>query len=228
MSRSIASQELLTRSMNGLELLRQSSFDAAIQEFRYAIKVVAATVISGVENAPEFASIRITVYDVDEDQEHQQCKAFSSFSDHNTMYIHSSAFRLCEGANGHCLRNDCIASSLLYNVGLAHHLKAHQTHGKAFNFRRALKSYEVAGQILLRRGQMNELDAGDRTLLLAIYNNKAHASYNFFDYATSSNCLEVLRYILSQTTQDDAEHCRKFNLNLLFADGQCKRSAPAA
>ncbi|KAL7561315.1 hypothetical protein ACA910_018515 [Epithemia clementina (nom. ined.)] len=159
-------------------------------------------------------------------------------------------------------RHQLILGSLLFNFGLIYHLQALQQKGGSeetrYHLQRAHSTYGMAEQALLRySADFDECydDAGvtERRLLLAVYNNKACISFQFWNLADCERQLISLRYILgtccggndsnaeNETDMDDKsftpltlgmiseddDHCRHFFWNAISM-AKLAMTSPAA
>ncbi|KAL7578613.1 hypothetical protein ACA910_009762 [Epithemia clementina (nom. ined.)] len=170
-------------------------------------------------------------------------------SSHNIVCLHTSPFQLTRIQNSRTRSSSPSSSSseegserssnssinnvvavLLYNVGLSQHLMAEQLCIKDCHFQQALKMYEMATEALYREECCVEaMEESRRRVLLAIYNNQAHARCHLLEFPACTSCLEALRYVLSFcTVSDEDHHYQDFLMNCLCAQGQEIRSAPAA
>ncbi|KAL7561325.1 hypothetical protein ACA910_018521 [Epithemia clementina (nom. ined.)] len=118
-------------------------------------------------------------------------------------------------------RHQLISGILLFNFGLLHHLQAikisclpsissSSSDEKRYNFQCAQSSYCMAEQALLRYSPHFDAcydDSGlvERRLLLAIYNNKACISFQFWDVADCESQLVALRNLLTTCCEVQVE-----------------------
>ncbi|KAL7564121.1 hypothetical protein ACA910_012392 [Epithemia clementina (nom. ined.)] len=168
--------------------------------------------------------------------------------DHNTFRVFDKAFLLsgrtvdgdpddASGANAlrhsseqtrSIVLNDStlarMASAVLYNAGLAHHLRGlANLPTQAFDYHRSLQFYLVSLRLL----DVIEGDAERcRLLLLAIHNNMAHIHLHYFNTRSTTVCLNGLRQtlVMGEPCDEDSH----FALNLLVSQDPEKRAAPTA
>ena len=240
----MASQELLFRANNGLQHLYDGNYDEAIYEFRQAVRVVSCTIKPDQEVAPEFSNVSLSSLEIEDNKDDIRIVC-GEFLDHNTMYLHTSAFRLSpspqhdHASSSSNLKNSSLAAALLYNMGLAFHLKARQRTDQELSFQKAMAAYEMAIQALRHNISQPEIPRSlcETNLFLALFTNKAHASFQFFDWNTTRHCVQVVQQLLAEapaqggqpvTPQEHQQHYQDWNMNVIFAEGQSTRSAPAA
>ena len=103
-----------------------------------------------------------------------------------------------------------ISSALIFNLGLSYHLRAlcygrerrqrqpdHRT-TRDIDLSRAQKAYDLAA-LSLQSLCLSHLKSDDEgRIVMAIYNNKAHTNYHFFDVVSAQHSLRTLNQLLSQ------------------------------
>ena len=253
---------------SGMLHLRQRDYDNAIRYFRYALGKVVRGLTSDpmdVQSSPRIhdsalsvvkdrSNLGITIYTPSAESLTSSDHDSSSFSDHNTLILHTEAFgfassdpRELDIYEGHPrMKNEShftnlVSGILLFNLGLSFHmraiaLKSHSEHLRAQHI------YCSAKEVLFRRHhhlQDYTFDNGVRRLLLAVTNNMAHLSFHFYDIAGTKNHLSALRYLVFGGSQEEAQNQvsfdvhsdgvdRHFVLNALLSLVNIAQSSPAA
>ena len=161
----------------------------------------------------------------------------TSTSDHNTLILHASAFRISRVSSpsspmmDSTSREICrkratiISGALLFNLGLAYHLMAlshsNTRGGVPTLLRRVQNMYCLAELALIKKERDIRyccLNASQRRILLAINNNQAHVSYHFFHREASEHALSKMRDMLSRYGIDE-DRDKHFVLNVICASG---------
>lgn len=101
-------------------------------------------------------------------------------------------------------RNDrtaILTAALIYNLGFAHHVcemvrryEGNQRHQEAITMARTASVYRMAATAAQRAPS---LFSERHPLLMAIFNNCAHVSFQLMDMTTCGQCEQMLRFILS-------------------------------
>jgi hypothetical protein len=228
-------QDIIALDHQGISSLGCGKFRDAMISFRSAL---VQSLSCQLQN-DQLSNIRITKCKIDGMKGGER-----SFSDHNTLLIQDSVFQFSLVQDMETLNGEghlcSLSPALLFNFGLPYHLRAMvlQANGQDFgqamvlqktdqDFGRASKLYGMAAEVA-RRNEVKHMDDYAKHVLLAIYNNKAHISYQFFDLKASRWCLDMMEYILSLCTFQENEDHHIFVTNWLFAQGQETRSAAAA
>jgi hypothetical protein len=207
-----------------------------------------------------FDAIRI-MNDADDEKEHANDGQISdqppSFELSSLFYSFDANQRLLSDYNGYTLYDQAIGISaaepnntafesralssdsnlarisaiVLYNIGLAHHLKGLQNstgiHDRTLN--KALGCYRMALKAL--DSCVSCRKASDNFLCLALVNNLGHIHSMVLNNEATLQCLDYLRRVLAaQTASNEIERdCNcVFHINILLSQGHYNLSAAAA
>jgi len=186
----------------------------------------------------------------EEDEDQQQVPAPSTVMsrlddsslpppDHNTFFLYERAMEVIPPLQGVKEMNThpamitkklvYLSAVFLYNLGLAKHLRGRvESKSRTAAYKNALQLYQRAVNAIREVTQFGAQETEETLLLqLALYNNMAHANYNFYNTSQSRKCLDQLDDALQRCTTFDEEH-EMFNINVIAADDQEQRVAPAA
>lgn len=156
----------------------------------------------------------------------------SSMSDHNILVPHTSAitFSRVDNTTGDneeaeegkeerrgddVHRTKLISGIVLFNLGLAYHLWAlgfkKQQERKLLL---AQKFYSVAREAM-EKDDLTTMSPAERRVVLAIYNNHAHISFQLLHLDASLDFLSSLDHLMT-LYEIDEKHDQHFLLNLIF------------
>lgn len=128
-------------------------------------------------------------------------------------------------------RLNIVICTLIYNLGIAHHLMALHGLPRQHLFQRALGLYDTAIGIL-HNCQLPTVDRRFGILKLAVHNNKGHIHSLQFDDENVKRCMNIVRTVLarySPTDDSNLSDCVNLHMNVvLFRNGLCIPFAPAA
>lgn len=233
--------DIVSLNSRGIRYLDMGMFCEALVAFRSALREMSDRMSRG--DKPWLCDLSRTVF-----APHAIANEHvgNNPSSHNVLHLHISPFQLSHAYLGHsrlpsssieeaasesrCSSINSIAAVLLYNVGLAHHFLALKMGVSDGHFRIALKMYEMATVAIYRdESTIEGMDESRLRVLLAIYNNQAHARFQFFELPTCAMKLNALRYILSLSNFSNEANYHKLLLNCLSAQvGLDTMAAPAA
>jgi hypothetical protein len=148
-----------------------------------------------------------------------------SFDANQTLYADQNAFSFYDGAIGIFATEANPAWQLqmsvivLYNIGLAFHLKALQDATKSQDrfLPQALRCYRMAMSLLQKRESCR-----NNLLRMALYNNMGHIHLLSLDEKSAHLCVESLRRLLAvemATNQTKSAEYAHFRINILVLEG---------
>lgn len=214
MGSSATDETVLAVNENAVRLMRSGKFTQAIQYLEAALRRVHVSVVGLVTvdlQSRKNEGIQIKMIEVPDYG--SVSSAFSFFN--KAMIVGRNSSSRSDGCCG--LTGNLMAMVLLFNTALALH-----SLGQEVFLRKAVKCYRMA--MALSAGTVDSNSVVERLVYVASVNNLGYIHYCFSEKEEATNCLTVLRIVLSQWEQRDEFFSRNltvddtlhFNLTVLY------------
>jgi hypothetical protein len=189
---------ILESNRNAVEMLASGSYRDAVFAFRSTLEMLLPHISEEPDvfevvqdGSPEIAVELVSC------QTSESARARSNMED-STFEFYGKAFRIIgtdDSSSFDSVRKQNQASvTVLYNMALAFHLMAmHSATDRDTNLKKALKLYEMAFHINVRRIVLSSID---NFFAMAILNNRGSIYAYLFDMERMHHCLEGLRRCL--------------------------------
>jgi tetratricopeptide (TPR) repeat protein len=214
-------------------LMRQGNFQGAISVCWIALDELLSR---GPEDQHEDVSrIFLSVSSIHLEDHFSLLKPSSYQDDHTfTLFDRALIFDNAElAAVSSDAAQNCVSAVLLFNMGLAFHIQGvcvHNLRSQTTNFKKAMKLYEMAIEILEGcKGCDDELNG---LLHLSLFNNMGHICSHFGETKHAKRCFKWMQAVLQAMECSDedihGEEFVPFHVNVLVLRGHDALAAGAA
>jgi hypothetical protein len=237
--------DIITLNHDAVDLMRQGSYHEAISVFRKGLReLLPRTALDDIlcrvdkdedvdltdKVTRTFLSVRsvplkysLSLFD----SSYQDPDTFSLFD--RALVIDATELVATSSTTGKL----CTAVVFLFNMGLAHQLQGmHQDlHSQHSNFKKAMKLYKMATEILRRCSRASDGEVNG-LLYLAVTNNMGHIYSHFCRMRMARRCLKWLDNIIGNMERSNmntlGDEFLPFHVNVLILRGQTVLAAAAA